>query len=74
MGVDVDDLTEEPLADFPEWGLEPAGGFNDLYGYGVTRRDLFKSVPPVPGASLTLRRLWTAKHVTDPHHYISSLL
>jgi hypothetical protein len=63
MGVDIEELTPEPSVDFPEWNLKPAGGFNDLYRYAVTRRNLFRDVPPVPGASLTLRRLWTAKRV-----------
>jgi 5'(3')-deoxyribonucleotidase len=63
MGVNMEELTPEPSFDFPEWGLEAAGGFEDLYRYAVTRRELFKNVPPVPGASLTLRRLWTAKRI-----------
>ena len=58
-----DELTEHPSFDYPEWKLDPAGGFNALYRFAVTRRELFATVPAVPGASLTLRRLWTSNHI-----------
>ena len=61
LNVPVDNLTEAPSYNAPEWGLDGAGGFNDLYEYAVTRRDLFANLPPVPNASLVLRRLWTSK-------------
>lgn len=63
LGVSEDSLTSTPSYDYPEWNLDAAGGFKDLYRYAVTRRDLFREIPPVPGASLALRRLWTKKLV-----------
>ena len=58
LDVDIDDLDPAPSRDYPEWGLDAAGGFDALYRYAVTRRDLFRDLPPVPGASLALRRIW----------------
>lgn len=63
MEVDEDGLTLEPSVDYPEWGIQAAGGFDALYRFAVTRRDLFRIVPPVPGAALGLRRLFTAEQV-----------
>ena len=37
LGVSPDDLAAEPSTDYPEWNLEPAGGFDALYRYAVTR-------------------------------------
>jgi len=55
-------LIDATTKDYPEWkGLAEAGGFEALYRYAATRRDLFREIPPVEGASLALRRLWT-KH------------
>lgn len=63
LGVDVKELTLGPSLHFPEWNLEEAGGFDELYRYAVTRQELFRKCPPVQGAALVLRRLWTAKRV-----------
>lgn len=63
LGVDPASLSPEPSTDYPEWNLGPAGGFDALYRYAVTRRELFANVPPIPDASLTLRRLWTEKRI-----------
>lgn len=63
LGVDADALTDRPSHNYPEWNLEESGGFDALYRYAVTRRGLLRDLPPVPGASLTLRRLWTTKRL-----------
>jgi 5'(3')-deoxyribonucleotidase len=63
LGVREDELTEHPSHNYPEWRLDAAGGFDALYRFAATRRDLFATVPTIPGASLTLRRLWTSKRV-----------
>jgi 5'(3')-deoxyribonucleotidase len=52
-------LTDQPTRDYPEWNVNEGGGFDALYRYAAARRDLFRAVPPVPGASLALRRLRT---------------
>ena len=57
LDVPEDGLTNEPTRDYPEWHVAEAGGFDALYRYAAARRDLFRDVPPVPGASLALRRL-----------------
>jgi 5'(3')-deoxyribonucleotidase len=61
--VSQESLHEAPSRDYPEWGLDAAGGFDALYRYAATRRNLFKMVPPVNGASLALRRLDAQKHI-----------
>jgi len=63
LGVSEHSLTPTPSYNYPEWNLEASGGFEALYRYAVTRRDLLRDLPPVPGASLALRRLWTKKLV-----------
>lgn len=63
LGVEEGQLDPEPSRDYPEWGLDAGGGFDALYRYAVTRRDLFKELPQIPGASLTLRRLWTREGI-----------
>lgn len=63
LEVAVEELSPDPSYNYPEWSLDGAGGFDALYRYAVTRRDLFRDLPPVHGASLALRRLWTREHV-----------
>jgi 5'(3')-deoxyribonucleotidase len=63
LGVGEETLSQSPSPDYPEWNLDEAGGFNVLYRYAVTRRDLFRKLPPVEGASLGLRRLWAQKRI-----------
>jgi 5'(3')-deoxyribonucleotidase len=63
LGVDEATLTATPSRDYPEWKLNEAGGFEALYRYAVTRRELFRKLPPVEGASLALRRLWTHRRI-----------
>jgi 5'(3')-deoxyribonucleotidase len=59
--VPLNELTDEPDYDAPEWKLDDAGGFMALYKYAVTRRDLLRNLPPMHDAPTALRRLWTAK-------------
>jgi 5'(3')-deoxyribonucleotidase len=61
--VPENQLTESPSRNYPEWGLDAAGGFDALYRYAVTRRDLLKNLPPMDGASLALRHLWAQEHI-----------
>jgi 5'(3')-deoxyribonucleotidase len=63
LGVEEETLSDSPSRDYPEWKLDEAGGFDALYRYAVTRRDLFRKLPPVEGASLVLRRLWAQKRI-----------
>jgi 5' nucleotidase, deoxy (Pyrimidine), cytosolic type C protein (NT5C) len=63
LGVPADDLTTQPSHDFPEWNLEDAGGFNSLYRWAVTRRELFKRMPPMINSALTLRRLYYNQNI-----------
>ena len=61
--VPEESLTETPSRNYPEWGLDAVGGFDALYRYAVTRRDLLKNLPPMDGASLVLRRLWAQERI-----------
>ena len=63
LGVDEETLSDTPSLHYPEWNIDEAGGFDALYRYAVTRRDLFRKLPPVEGASLALRRLWAQKRI-----------
>lgn len=63
LGVGEETLSDTPSLHYPEWNLDEAGGFGALYRYAVTRRDLFRKLPPVEGASLALRRLWAQKRI-----------
>jgi 5'(3')-deoxyribonucleotidase len=58
--VPLEELTPTPSYNAPEWGFDEAH-FQDLYKYAVTRRNFFRGLPPVPRASLVLRKLWSAK-------------
>lgn len=57
LGVRLDSLTKDVSFNFPEWNLEPCGGYEALHRFAVKQRSLFKVLPPVPGAPATLRRL-----------------
>lgn len=61
LGVDVDTLPERVSWGLPEWGIDKApGGYEALHRFAVTQRDLFRVLPPMPGAALALRRLSVA--------------
>jgi 5'(3')-deoxyribonucleotidase len=61
---------ERPLSQFPEnvsyglkeWGIETAEQYNSLHRFAVTERDLFRTIPMIPGARSVLRRLSDEKY------------
>jgi 5'(3')-deoxyribonucleotidase len=58
MGVPLNTLPAQVSWGLPEWGIDKApGGYERLHRFAVTQRDLFKSLRPMPGAPLALRRL-----------------
>jgi beta-phosphoglucomutase-like phosphatase (HAD superfamily) len=57
LGVEEEALTDEVSYGFPEWGLEPMGGYEPLHRFAVTQRRLFETLAPIPGAAPALRRL-----------------
>ena len=59
LGVPLDKLTREISYGFLEWGLDPGGGYEALHRFAVKQRNLFKILPPIPGATPALRRLST---------------
>jgi 5'(3')-deoxyribonucleotidase len=52
----IDDLTTSPTYGLREWGVE-ANKYDNLHRFAVTSRELFASVPMIPGARKVLRRL-----------------
>jgi hypothetical protein len=66
-------LTESPSNNYPEWGLEAAGGFEgciDMPSPGEISSRIFRlwRVPPSPSPSLGTRAN------SDPDHHLSSVL
>jgi 5'(3')-deoxyribonucleotidase len=62
LGVDVTTLPERVSWGLPEWGIDKApGGYEALHRFAVTQRDLFKVLPPMPGAPGALRQLSAAE-------------
>jgi 5'(3')-deoxyribonucleotidase len=58
LSVDVTMLPERVTWGLPEWGVDKApGGYEALHRFAVTQRDLFRVLPPMPGAPAALRRL-----------------
>ena len=58
LGVAAEGLPEKVSWGLPEWGIDKApGGYQRLHRYAVTQKDLFKSLKPMPGAPVALRRL-----------------
>lgn len=57
-GVPVDDLTESVTYGLPEWGFD-AHEYERLHRFAVTQRGLFTTMPPLPGAPQSIRRLGT---------------
>jgi 5'(3')-deoxyribonucleotidase len=50
----IDDLTQSGLS---EWGVEDEEKYKSLHRFAVTSRELFSSVPMIPGTRKVLRRL-----------------
>jgi 5'(3')-deoxyribonucleotidase len=62
LGVDIANLPERVSWGLPEWGIPRApGGYEALHRFAVTQRDLFRVIPPMPGAPAALRRLSAEK-------------
>jgi 5'(3')-deoxyribonucleotidase len=58
LGVPAASLAADVTWDLPEWGVAQApGGYLKLHHFAVTERDLFRVMPPMPGAPQVLRRL-----------------
>lgn len=58
LGVDIANLPERVSWGLPEWGIpDVPGGYEALHRFAVTQRDLFRVIPPMPGAPAALRRL-----------------
>jgi 5'(3')-deoxyribonucleotidase len=60
LGVPIDNLTPDVSFDMSEWKLDALGGYLAMHHFAVTQRDLFRTMPPIPGAGPVLRRL--SKH------------
>jgi 5'(3')-deoxyribonucleotidase len=58
LGVDIATLPDRVSWTLPEWGVDRApGGYDALHRFAVTQRELFRRLPPMPGAPQALRRL-----------------
>lgn len=58
LGVDAVTLSQRVSWGLPEWGIDRApGGYEALHRFAVTQRELFRTLPPMPGAPIALRRL-----------------
>jgi 5'(3')-deoxyribonucleotidase len=53
----IEDLPTEVSYGLPEWGITNSDQYSSLHRFAVTQRDLFRSVPMIPGARKVLRRL-----------------
>jgi 5'(3')-deoxyribonucleotidase len=52
----IDDLTTDVTYGLPEWGID-RNQYESLHRFAVTQRDLFKTMPMIPGARRILRKL-----------------
>jgi len=57
LGVPADSLPVEVSYGLAEWGLDAAGGYEDLHRFAVVQRELFRKLEPMPGAAAALRRI-----------------
>jgi 5'(3')-deoxyribonucleotidase len=58
LDVPMEKLPTQVTYGLPEWKLNEApGGYEALHRFAVTQRNLFKELPVVPGAALSIRRL-----------------
>jgi 5'(3')-deoxyribonucleotidase len=57
FGVPVESLTTEPTYGLSEWGIRSRDQYEDIHRFGVTHRNLFRELVPLPGAPAALRRL-----------------
>jgi 5'(3')-deoxyribonucleotidase len=54
---EIEALTEDVSYGLPEWGVESSDQYSSLHRFAVTQRELFSSVPMIPGARRVLRKL-----------------
>lgn len=52
----IDELPLDVSYGLPEWGVKP-GEYESIHRYAVNQRELFSSLPMIPGARKHLRRL-----------------
>jgi 5'(3')-deoxyribonucleotidase len=57
LGKPLDSLTTEVSYGLEEWGIEEYGGYERLHRFAVTQRNLYRDMPPIPGAPAALRKL-----------------
>lgn len=58
LGVEESSLVDRVSWTLPEWGVDRApGGYDALHRFAVTQRELFRRLPPMPGAPQALREL-----------------
>src|SRR6266702_1331046 len=58
LGVPIASLPEKVSWGLPEWGIDRApGGYEKLHRFAVTQKELFRSLKPMLGAPLALRKL-----------------
>jgi len=58
LGVEAVTLPERVSWGLPEWGIDKVpGGYPALHRFAVTQRELFRTLPPMPGAPTALRQL-----------------
>jgi 5'(3')-deoxyribonucleotidase len=58
LGVELARLPDRVSWTLPEWGVDKApGGYDALHRFAVTQRELFRRLPPMPGAPQALREL-----------------
>lgn len=62
LGVSVDSLSPDVSWGLPEWGIDKApGGYEGLHRYAVTQKNLFRTLEPMKGAPMALRKLSDAE-------------
>jgi len=58
----VSQLPENVTYGLKEWGIKTPDQYNSLHRFAVTKRELFRTVPMIPGARSVLRRLSDEKY------------
>jgi 5'(3')-deoxyribonucleotidase len=53
----LDELTTDVTYGLPEWGIKSKEDYQSLHRFAITSRDLFSTVPMIPGTRAVLRRL-----------------
>ncbi len=57
LGKKPSELASEVSYGFPEWKLGGESGYQDLHRFAVKEKQLFATLPPIPGAAAAIRRL-----------------